>query len=124
MTLKTCCQSCKHWQGNASSRFGRCQRVLFEIANLEGVEDRFGNPIRPPFDPHDSRYYLSTSKLHTIMKDLVRSKYQLPADVWCEVVTEEVLDMDDLQIESVKTKKIPYLCTHFSGGCKQYENIK
>ena len=115
------CRTCKHWQGNPSGKYGRCQRVLFEIANLDGVEDRFGNKIKPPFDPHDGRYYLSSSKIHTIMKDLVRMKYELPAQVMCMVIKEEVLDMDDQQNEIVKTKKIPYLTTHYGGGCKQYE---
>ena len=121
------CKTCKHWNGTRASTQGDCGYIIDREFSLEGITDRFGNPCTLPFDPHDARYYLSTSSIHELLfKYAVDPAFRvtLMDGVDIEVVEEEVLWMDDQEVELIKIKKIPYFKTDKDFHCEAYKSCE
>jgi hypothetical protein len=89
------------------------------ISPLYSLKDRFGNPCIAPFDPHDLRYYLSTSPIHKEFKN-----FQCIGDLGnghrVEVKNEKVLWMDDHGLETIRKMKIPYYQTKRDSECELF----
>jgi hypothetical protein len=88
---------------------------------MRDFEDRYGDECEAPFDPHDLRYYLSTSGIH---KEMHREVLTYPPNgVDVDLVKENVMWMDDKGDESIKRKHIPYLKTHRDYKCGRWEHV-
>ena len=112
------CKGCRHWNGTAHSAWGDCGCVLFTVCDLKH-EDRYGDPVTPPLDPHDLRYFLSTSGLHRLLNH--GHKLLLDDGVRFDVAKEDVMWMDDKGVESVKRMKVPYLQTREDYNCYEFK---
>lgn len=88
---------------------------------MSGVTDRQGNPFPVSFDPHDTRYYHTSSPLHKILKNIKNAPNYLPEHVKLEDRRERVRTQDDHGDESVVTLRVPYLTTFKEGKCDLYE---
>jgi hypothetical protein len=111
------CKGCRHWGGTRVSEWGDCQHVIFDLLPMK-YEDRFGDVCEAPFDPHDLRYYLSTSGIHKEIEQGTAINYSV---VKLDYRKERVMWMDDKGEESIKFKNLRYLQTNKHYRCGRHE---
>ena len=114
------CSTCKHWDGNKYSQWADCQQVIFTMDAMNH-QDRFGNKCEAPFDPHDIRYYLSSSDIFESLKYICHMMDSNQINMRVDVVEEYVLTMDDQGTETVKKVLMPYFQTDKHFECERYE---
>jgi hypothetical protein len=104
------CATCPHWQGTAHSKWGDCYYIIGILwPKTLTLMNRFGHPLRIPFDAHDIKYF--DEKVYKYLD------FNLPDGVRYEIRKENDLTFDEEGNERIRRVKLCYFLTRRDFVC-------